>query len=384
MANTGFKGVDVRQTGAELVFRAFLQTSAGAVVTTGTTNLYLMELQSDGTIKTYDFNDNTFKTTAVTTEPLAMTYRKSNNATTDTGLWTVVLSTLTGFTIGAVYLVRINNTNAFPTDQMREFQYGSEQGDLVVDSSGNLASNALKINNVATTPVTTIGANIGTTQPVNFTGTAGSALVQSDTRDFLGHAVILDANNYPGVNIVDIGGSVSQGAAGYMGIDWSKISGPGSAVSLSATTISTSQTVASVTGNVGGNVAGSVGSVAGNVGGNVAGSVGWIAGVIFPLNFGDLCIDPSGNLCGSVASVDMPVSIYMGQPLSAPRALDTVDDNHLLVGDALHCAIAGTAGKKDISSGTGYTVATPFTGTLLRSYVVTSGPPPPTLPTKLM
>src|SRR6516164_7394609 len=111
MANTGFKGVDVRQTGAELVFRAFLQTSAGAVVTTGTTNLYLMELQSDGTIKTYDFNDNTFKTTAVTTEPLAMTYRKSNNATTDTGLWTVVLSTLTGFTIGAVYLVRINNTN---------------------------------------------------------------------------------------------------------------------------------------------------------------------------------------------------------------------------------------------------------------------------------
>jgi hypothetical protein len=86
VANTGFKGDDVRQTGNELVFRAFLQTSAGGLVTSGTTNFYLMEMQSDGTIKTYDFNDNTFKTTACTTENLAGTYRKSNNAGTGTVL----------------------------------------------------------------------------------------------------------------------------------------------------------------------------------------------------------------------------------------------------------------------------------------------------------
>lgn len=43
--------------------------------------------------------------------------------------------------------------------------------------------NASRINNVATTSVTTINANQGTTQPVNFTGTAGSALVKGDAID---------------------------------------------------------------------------------------------------------------------------------------------------------------------------------------------------------
>src|ERR1700722_14724038 len=145
MANTGFKGIDIVQTGSELVFRAFLQTSTGALVTSGTTNFYLMELQSDGTIKTYDFSSNTFKTATVTTETLAATYRKSNNGATDTGLWTATLSTLTGFTVGAIYLVRVNNSGASPTDQMREFQYGSDQGDLGVTASGSTGLGYLQI-----------------------------------------------------------------------------------------------------------------------------------------------------------------------------------------------------------------------------------------------
>lgn len=132
MSNNTTKGIDVRQTGTALVFRAFLQSSAGALIISGTTNLYIMELQSDGTIATYDFSSNTFKTGAVTTEFSAMSYKKSNNATTDTGLWTLALATLTGFTVGAIYLVRVNNSGAFPTDQMREFQFGSDQGDLTV------------------------------------------------------------------------------------------------------------------------------------------------------------------------------------------------------------------------------------------------------------
>ncbi len=132
MANTGFKGVDCRQTGTALLFRAFLQTSAGALLGTGTTTLSIIEIQSDGTVKTYDFNDNTFKTTACTTPTLAMTHRPSNNAVTTTGIWTAALTTLTGFTIGAVYIVIVNNTGASPTDQAREFQYGSAEGDLIV------------------------------------------------------------------------------------------------------------------------------------------------------------------------------------------------------------------------------------------------------------
>jgi hypothetical protein len=131
MANTGFKGVDVRQNGTDLLFRAFLLDIAGALVTTGTTSLYLYELQDDGTLKSYDFNDNTFKTTALTTETVSMTHRTGNNSTTNTGLWTYALATLSGFTQGAVYFARVVNSNASPSGgQTREFQFGLTEGDV--------------------------------------------------------------------------------------------------------------------------------------------------------------------------------------------------------------------------------------------------------------
>lgn len=136
MSNTGFKGIDVRQTGSALVFRAFMQTSAGAKETAGPVTLALYELQNDGSFKSYDFNDNTFKTTALTTATASMTHQKGNNNTVNTGVWTYALSTLTGFTVGAVYLAQVNDASASPTDQTREFQYGSEQGDLVVTANG--------------------------------------------------------------------------------------------------------------------------------------------------------------------------------------------------------------------------------------------------------
>lgn len=126
----GFQGIDIRQTGERLLFRAFLQDSVGALVTSGTTTVKLYEAQSDGTLKSYDFNDNTFKTTALTTETLAMTHRQGNNSTTNTGLWTAGLATLTGFTAGNIYFALVNNSGASPTDQMREFQFGNASGSL--------------------------------------------------------------------------------------------------------------------------------------------------------------------------------------------------------------------------------------------------------------
>jgi hypothetical protein len=132
MANTGCKGINSRQTGTALLFWSDLFDSTGAFVTTGTTSLYIQELQSDGSIKTYDFNNNTFSSAAVTTETQSMTYRKSNNATTDLGLWTFALSTLTGFTIGAVYRFMVNNSNAYPANTKGVyFVYGSAEGDLI-------------------------------------------------------------------------------------------------------------------------------------------------------------------------------------------------------------------------------------------------------------
>jgi hypothetical protein len=132
----GIKGIDCRQTGTALIFEGFLQTSAGALVTSGTTSLYIWQQMSDGSILTYDFASNTFKSTAVTTETASLTYRKSNNSSTDTGYWTYALTTLSGFTIGANYRYRVNNSGASPTDQLRGFLYGAAEGDLLVTAAG--------------------------------------------------------------------------------------------------------------------------------------------------------------------------------------------------------------------------------------------------------
>lgn len=66
--------------------------------------------------------------------------------------------------------------------------------------------NAKNINNVATTSVTTINANQGTTQPINFTGTGASALAKSDMVDVAGAAVSTSTAQL-GVNAVQAGGT---------------------------------------------------------------------------------------------------------------------------------------------------------------------------------
>ena len=55
-------------------------------------------------------------------------------------------------------------------------------------TGGVVQADAAKINGVSTASVTTVNANIGTTQPVNHTGTGASARVQSDLRMILGTA----------------------------------------------------------------------------------------------------------------------------------------------------------------------------------------------------
>ena len=50
-------------------------------------------------------------------------------------------------------------------------------------------TNVKQVNAVATTSVTTINANFGTTQPINFTGTGATAYIKSDVIDFGGTGV---------------------------------------------------------------------------------------------------------------------------------------------------------------------------------------------------
>lgn len=82
----------------------------------------------------------------------------------------------------------------------------------------------------------------------------------------------------------------------------------------------------------------------------------------------------TGNLTGSVASVAAPVSIDKTQTLSAPRNVSAVADTALTLNDAMHCAIAGAAGRETVVSTT-YTVMT-AAGTTLRVFTLDSGSAP--------
>lgn len=136
MANTGFKGINVRQTtGSTLLFDCLLQDAAGELVTTGTTTLYLYELQSDGTIKTFDFSNNIFTSGSVVGETRSMTHRTGNNGTTNTGIWTTIVSgssAFTAFTDGAMYYARTKSASAIPADQVTKFQFGGFEGDTTL------------------------------------------------------------------------------------------------------------------------------------------------------------------------------------------------------------------------------------------------------------
>lgn len=155
--------------------------------------------------------------------------------------------------------------------------------------------NAKNINNVAATSVTTINANIGMTQPINFTGTAGSALVKSDMVDVAGAAVSTSTAQI-GVNLVNIGGSASVGAAGYAGLDWGQVTNKTTTNALTGTTISTAQVVASVTGAVG-SVTGAVGSVTSGVTVTTNNDkTGYALTQTFPTNFSSLGITAGGHI----------------------------------------------------------------------------------------
>lgn len=182
----GPKGIDVRQTSGQLVFRAQLYDAYGSIVTSGTTSLRLYEVQDDATLKSYDFNDNTFKSTGLTTETLAMAHRTGNNSTTNTGLWTVALSTLSGFTKGGIYIAQVVNSSAGPAVQSREFQFGSAQGDLAVTSTTNmlkvdaeeLLGTAFATPDAAGYPKVTIKSGTGTGELDITSGIVKSALTK--------------------------------------------------------------------------------------------------------------------------------------------------------------------------------------------------------------
>lgn len=84
----------------------------------------------------------------------------------------------------------------------------------------------------------------------------------------------------------------------------------------------------------------------------------------FPPNFASLAISAGGL-----------ASINLAQVGLTPRALDAIADGALTVGDALVSAIAVAAGKETVVS-TAYTVRTPYTGTVIRTFTLDSATDP--------
>lgn len=179
------------------------------------------------------------------------------------------------------------------------------RGNITGNITGNLSGSAGSVTaqvtaNVAqwngTNVATPNTAGVPKVDVVSWLGTAvtgtTAGIPDVNTKN-IANAAVSTASAQIGVNVVNIGGSVSTGAAGYVGVDWGQVTNKTTANALTATTISTSQVVASVTGAVGsvtgavgsvtgavGSVTGAVGSVTGNVGGNVVGTVASVVGAV--------------------------------------------------------------------------------------------------------
>jgi len=80
--------------------------------------------------------------------------------------------------------------------------------------------NVKNMNNVAATSITTVSAYQGTTQPLNFTGTGGSALVQGDTKDWNGTAVHAPGTaGIPDVNLINIANAAVSATTAQLGVN---------------------------------------------------------------------------------------------------------------------------------------------------------------------
>jgi len=130
---TAIRGIDIRQENGSILFRSSLKDSAGAKVSTGTTELRLLRLEDDGTLDVYDWTTNDFVAVGSGTpdDETTMTHQNRRDSTgvdVATGVWTKVLSTLTNFVEGQVYIAQVTNSGATPESQEREFQFGGVEG----------------------------------------------------------------------------------------------------------------------------------------------------------------------------------------------------------------------------------------------------------------
>jgi hypothetical protein len=163
------RGIDVKQSGVPLLFDFnFVDATTGQPISVGSSSIRMFEYQSDATFKPYDFGTHAVVSGTPATPNLALAHQAAGGV--NTGVWTAVESTLSGLTVGALYLVIATApTGARDPYQDRKFQYGGAEGDL--DVTALLAA-------IAAIPAQNIGLNCtvaGTPTPtvtsVTVTGT---------------------------------------------------------------------------------------------------------------------------------------------------------------------------------------------------------------------
>lgn len=123
------RGMDIiRSNDGSILFSALLLDASGNPITTAGSLRIFHFTPTTGDIETYDFNDDTFKTGAVTTATTSTTHETGNNGTFDTGVHQVRHATLTDFTIGDKYFGYFTHAS-LPAPIVVEFQYGDLEGD---------------------------------------------------------------------------------------------------------------------------------------------------------------------------------------------------------------------------------------------------------------
>ncbi len=127
------RGMDIiRSNDGSILFRVALFDASGVEITTAA-NLNIGHfVPASGDLETYDFDDDTFKTTAVTTFNQATTHEQMDNNTEDTGIHVYRHPTLTDFAIGDKYVARVTHAS-LPQPIITEFQYGDLNGDIALN-----------------------------------------------------------------------------------------------------------------------------------------------------------------------------------------------------------------------------------------------------------
>jgi hypothetical protein len=211
--------------------------------------------------------------------------------------------------------------------------------------------NAKAVNNVLATSVATIAANLGTTQPINFAGTGGSARAQAalNATDVTGNlpADLQTIKTQTITCAAPVTIAAFVGATHALAVDSSGF--------VTLTTAEHTAISAAVMSDVSDTVGADVVAILGKVNPLPA---------TFPGNFGSLAITAGGL-----------VSMNLSQTGYVPRALDSIADASLTTGDLLVAAACAGAGKETVS-GLSFTVATPSTGFVIRTFSLDSATAP--------